>query len=381
MKKHTSVPVGLGALLARLASLSKLQTAALCVALAAVPVGWQWREHRQAEVAVQRMRAQLLAAQTNGANTRADLDQLRVDSTKLEQSLAQANEAVARAADSAQAFAAWKEETRGLPAAADHGWLDESPFVRISKAILPELGALTKVPPFAPPGVVNPHARELLGLTREERQAIGKILQPVAEMQRGEKADVYETEGPVSGRTIVSRVFATQPPGKTGPEAEQRFARMLEDLHDILGDERWPVVPSRYRTVNCDVLNRMFIPEPATKVFASVETDTDGIPQAKWTYNGEVVPAPRNSIPTSDNAPAGNGTSGNAPKGNVYSLNVVGYMNGSAALSSFLPGGDAHQTTDVARRVGSYAPEVLRRRATAWLQEQAVAQMGEKEKR
>ena len=381
MKKHTSVPVGLGALLARLASLSKLQTAAVCVALAAVPVGWQWKERRQADAEVQRMRAQLLTAQTDSANARADLERLRADSTKLEESLAQANEAVARAADSAPAFAAWKQETRGLLAAADHGWSDESPFVRIPKAILPELSSLIKVPPFVPPGVVNPSARELLGLTREERQAIGKVLQHVAKLQRGEKADVYETEGLASARTVASKVFTVEPRGKVGPEAEQRFAQMLEDLHDILGEERWPVVPSRYRTVNCDVLNRMFIPEPATKVFASVETDKYGIPQAKWTYNGEVVPAPINSIPTSDKAPAGNGTRGNAPKGNVYSLNVVGNMNGSAALSSFLPGGDAHQTTDVARRVGSYAPEVLRRRATEWLKEQAAARLGEKEKR
>lgn len=68
MKKHTSVPVGLGALLARLASLSKLQTAAVCVALAAVPLGWQWKERRQADDQVRRMRAQLLTAQTDSTN-------------------------------------------------------------------------------------------------------------------------------------------------------------------------------------------------------------------------------------------------------------------------------------------------------------------------
>ena len=267
-----------------------------------------------------------------------------------------------------------------MPAAADYGWSDESPFVRIPKAILPELSALIKVPPFSPPGVVNPYARELLGLTREERQEIEEMLQRVAKLQRGEQADVYETETPMSGRTTASRLFTAQPPGKVGPEAEQRFAQMPADLRGILGEERWPVVPSRYRTVNCDVLNRLLIPESATKVFASVEIDKYGIPQAKWTFNGEVVPAPRNSIPASDNASAGNGTRGNAPKGNVYSLNVVGYWNGSAALSSFLPGGDAHQTTDVARRVGSHAPEALRQRATAWFQEQAVARLGGKEK-
>ena len=141
MKKHTSVLAGLGPSLARLASMSTVQTAAVCVVLAALPVGWQWKERRQAEIDMQQMRAQVLAAQTNGANVQADLDRLRAESTKLEESLAQAKEAVARAADSAQAFAAWKQETRGPLAAADNRWLDESPFVRIPKAILPELGA------------------------------------------------------------------------------------------------------------------------------------------------------------------------------------------------------------------------------------------------
>lgn len=376
MNKHSSVPAGLGALLARLASLSKLQTAALCVALAAVPVGWQWKERRQADVEVQWMRARFLTAQTDVANARADLERLRADSTKLEETLAQTNEVVARAAVDAQAFAAWKQETRVLLAAADHGWSDESPLVRIPKAILPELGALTKFPPFVPPGVVNPSARELLGLTREERQAIGKMLQRVAKLQRGPKADVYESDLPVSGRTLAAKRFSVAPPGEVGPEAEQRFAQMLADLRDILGEERWPVVPSRYRKVDCEVLNRMLIPQPTAYITATIESDESGSPQVSWTISGDATPSKGDNIPSAPAAPAAK-----APAGNVYSLNVVGYVNANAALSAFLPDADPEQRKKATNFGGVvHLPPAVKQRTVEWLQQQSTTRLGGKEK-
>ena len=93
--------VGLGAWLARLASLSRVQTAAVCVALAAVPVGWQLSERHAAGEAVKRMQTQLLASQTEGATVQTEIERLRASSGKLEPSVAQANEAAARAAASA----------------------------------------------------------------------------------------------------------------------------------------------------------------------------------------------------------------------------------------------------------------------------------------
>ena len=368
-----SALVGLGAWLARLPSLSRVQTAAVCVALTAVPVGWQLNERHVAGEGAKRVQTQLLATQNEGATVQAEIERLRANAANLEQSLAQANEAVARAAAAAQAFTDWKQKIRAGLMAADYRWSDESPFVRIPKVILPELSGLIQAPAFSPPGVVNSYERELLGLTPAERQAIETTLQRVAELQRGEKADVYEMEKTASPRVIASKVFASEPPGKVGPEAEQRFAQMLADLRGILGEERWPVVPSRLRTVNCDELNRMLMPEQTHQLSVSVENNENGIPQAKWTFTGEIISAPK--IPDA--------TSGKALTGKVsavYAVNTVGYMNGSAALSSFLPGGEASQTTNVARRVGSTAPEALRQRATAWFQEQAVARLNGNEK-
>lgn len=370
---------GLAALLARLASLTTVQTVALCVALAAAPVGWQWKQQGQADDEVRRMRAQLLTAQTDGATAQADLERWRVNCEKLEQSLAQANETVARAATSAQAFADWKQKIRAGLMAADYRWSDASPFVRIPKIILPELTGLIQAPAFSPPGVVNSYERELLGLTPAERQAIEEMLQRVAELQRGPKVDVYETDSPVSRRTLAGKVFTVDPSGEVGPAAEQRFAQMLADLRGILGEERWPVVPSQFRTVNCDELNRMLIPQPAAYVSASVEIDENGIPQAKWTLTGEAITdggfKPRAAVP-----PAVPAAGDKAPPGNVYSVNVTGYVNNNAALSAFLPDADPEQRKKATNFGGIHIPPAVHQRAAAWFEEQAVARLAGKDK-
>src|SRR5439155_20241452 len=121
------------------------------------------------------------------------IERLRAESARLEQSVAQAKEAAARAAASAQAFDIWKKKIRGQLTAADYHWDDASPFVRIPKAILPELSELIEIPAFSPPGVVNPYVSELLGLTPTERQALEEKLRRVARLQGA--GDVYETNG------------------------------------------------------------------------------------------------------------------------------------------------------------------------------------------
>jgi RNA polymerase sigma factor (sigma-70 family) len=367
--------LGLGALLARMASLSRVQTAAVCVALAAVPVAWPSNQRHVAREEARRMQTQLLTAQNEHATVQAEMDRLQALSQNLAQSIAQADEATARAAASAQDFAAWKEKIRGQLTAADYRWDDASPFVRIPKAILPDLSELIKIPAFSPPGVVNPYASELLGLTPTESQALEEKLRRVAQLQRG---GVYETNGLAEGRTLASKEFK-ESPGKVGPEAEQRVAQMQADLHGFLGEERWLALPSRSRTANCEVLNGMLVPASSAGVGASVENDENGIPQAKWIYVGDVSPA----APTPDedaDEHAGGGVQGVPGGPVVYSLNAVGYVNGSAALSSFLPGGDASQETNVTRRVGGYASEAVRERITAWFQEQARARLSANEK-
>ena len=369
LKSAPPALTGLSAWVARLAGLTQVQTAVLCLVMTIAPSWWQWKEHRVAQEELPRGRTRLLAAQADSASLQADVERLRSEAAKLEQSLVQANEAAARAAASAQAFAAWKQKARSAFLAADYRWSDDSAFVRIPKVILPELSDLIQLATVSPPGVVNPFMGELLCLTPAERQTMEDILQRVAELQRGEKGEVHEIDKPVGGRIVAAKLFSPDPTGKTGPEAEQRFAQMLTDIQNILGEERFPVLPSRVRKANCETLNGMLIPAPKTTISASVENDENGIPQVKWTIVGDATPASGAPAPTT-----------NASGGKVYSQNLVGYANGNATLSAFLPEGDQDQRKKATNSTAIRIPPAVQQRMSAWFQEQAARRLGGKEK-
>jgi hypothetical protein len=188
-----------------------------------------------------RMQTQLLAAQNEGATVQAEIERLRAVSGRLEQSVAQANEAATRAAESARAFEAWKKKTRDLLTAADYRWSDESLFVRIPKAALPELSYLSDAEPFSPPGVVRPYARELMGLTPAECQSLEETLhRHFADLERARQAAVFETNQPSRGLVLAGKTFLIPPL----PEDELKRIndQLLEALRSALGEERWPLV-------------------------------------------------------------------------------------------------------------------------------------------
>jgi len=354
--------VGVGALVARLASLSRAQTTVVCLALAAVPMGWQLKERHAAAEGLKRNQPQLLAAQSETAAAQQELARMRAAFGRLQQTAAQQKEEAYRAAESARAFDAWKQKTRSQLKAADYRWDDGSAFARIPKAVLPELNELVYNQPFSPPGIIKPYACELLCLTPAEHRTLEATLQRAEVLQAGEKAEVYELDNPASGRVLASRSFAsTALRGMAGVEAEQHLAQLITEMRGILGDERWAVMPSRFRNANVDVFNGVLIPAPPAILEARLEVDTQGTPKASWTYTGDFG-QPRPGA------------------GNVYSVNVVGYRNESAALSAFMPDADPDQRKQATDLGGIPAPETVRRRVSEWFQEQAVLRLGRKEK-
>ena len=110
-----------------------------------------------------------------------------------------------------------------------------------------------------------------------------------------------------------------------------------------------------------DLFNGVLIPAPPAILEARLEVDTQGTPKASWTYTGDFG-QPRPGA------------------GNVYSVNVVGYRNGNAALSAFMPDADPDQRKQATDLGGIPAPETVRRRVSEWFQEQAVLRLGRKEK-
>jgi len=159
----------------------------------------------------------------------------------------------------------------------------------------------------------------------------------VAQLQGA--SDVYETNGLAEGRTLVSKDFKESPvKGGAGGGAalrpndvgSPRFSR-----RGTLGGACHP--PSRTvklrgieRDANSSLQGRGL--EPQSK------TTRKEFLQAKWTWVCEVpfeVMHPGSPMPDKDEDEH---TDGGGP---VYSVNAVGFVNGSAALSSFLPGGNA----------------------------------------
>jgi len=345
--------VGLVAWLARLASLSRGQTAAVCVALAAVPVGWQLNERHAAGEDAQRMQTQLLAAQNEAATAQTELERLRSASGTLEHSVAQANEAAARATESAQAFEAWKQRTRGRLMAADYRWPDDSPFVRIPKSVVTNLIENTDSDLYSLPGGVRPFARELLGMTPSERQSLDETLhRSFWEQEEAYAAGILETNLPVKGRVVASRAFILPAPGKeTGPRTETRpRTDGLAEMRGVLGEERWWLVQVSFHRKPGGVNYGIGGPGHVLARELSVEVEGDG----KGTLNVRAH----------------------------FGYFAVGYAN--ATLSVFLPEGDPNRTNGADDFLSGFVrggdlSNAMRQRAVAWLQEQAIARLGRRE--
>jgi RNA polymerase sigma factor (sigma-70 family) len=344
--------VGFTALVGRLASLSRVRTAAACATLAIVPLVWQLNQRHAAAAEVKRNRALLVAAQNNYANVQGEIDRLRQVSERLQQSVAQANETAARVAESGQAFGAWKRRIRGLLTAADYRWDDDSPFARIPKAVLPKLSELSQAEPFSPPGVVLPYARELMGLTASERESVEQALRrSFAEVESKLGAGILETNvtspGRIPNTALAARVFIV--PGLLEEEAQQRGDKMLAEVGGILGEERWPLVEARLLERRGGIKYsgglRSILSQSDQDLALWVETDDKGTPTMGYGLSGRVA------------------TTGKRP------------------LAMFLPEGDPNRIEGVEDFCPGLLSKPIRERAVAWLRQQATARLGKEARR
>jgi RNA polymerase sigma factor (sigma-70 family) len=241
--------VGLSVLLARFASLTKVQTAAVCVVIAAGPVAWQISEQREAQAALVQAKTQLVAAQNEFSVVQTEVQRLNESATQLEESLARAREAAARSAETAQKFAAWKNSVRARLLAGNYTWPDDLPFVRIPKAILP---ALNVHQPILPPGAIKPAASELLGLTPQEHEQLESSMQKhFAKMEALLATVRYESNKcaliHMPKDAVAGRVWGVTP---AGPEAKASAAELLSTFQTTLGAERWGFVGAQLKGNN-----------------------------------------------------------------------------------------------------------------------------------
>jgi RNA polymerase sigma factor (sigma-70 family) len=247
---------GIAALLARVACLPKLQIAAACVAMTAIPVAWQVSAQRQTEAKLAEVRDQIRAAQREIEWVQTETLRLTEATARLDESLARAREAAARVAETEQKFAAWKESVRARLFASDYTWPEDLPFVRIPKAILP---ALNVYQPILPPGNIKPAASELLGLTPQEHEQLESSMQQhFAKMEELLASVRYESNQcaliKAPQNTVASRVWGVAP---SGAEANTSAAELLAKFQETLGAERWELVDAQLKDSSSDSARRV----------------------------------------------------------------------------------------------------------------------------
>lgn len=235
--------VGLGALLARFASLTKLQTAAVCLAIAAGPAAWQINEVRTAQSAAMQVRSASLSTQTELAGQEQELETFQLALRRMEEATDSTRESAKREAHIIQQWLAWKAATRQRLLGSDYNWPADLPFVRIRKVMLPEISAGRVI---QSPGTLSRSACELLGLTRPEREQLETAVQAhitrVAELMAEHLTVTNQpTRAPITTAAIAQQVWTVSPLDES---MQDSVTTLLATGQNILQSERWQIVSS-----------------------------------------------------------------------------------------------------------------------------------------
>jgi len=337
--------VGLGALLARVASLTKVQTAAVCVILAAGPVAWQLSEQRSAATALVEAKNRTAAEDQKFNVLEVELTRLKESASRAETDLNRAQDAAARSAETAQQFEAWKARLRAELLAGDYQWSDDSLFVRIPKKFLSQLSVDH---PVAIPGMIKQEARELLGLSPTEREQAEAALQKhIATMD-----SLMESQRVVTNRTqyawlpkdaVASQVWRLP---ALGAEVQQSAAEMQSALQAALGQERYALIEEQLKSNGTDTMRRVLNLDAGNK-------------------------AQELSVWIQDQA-------GKLMVGFGWGEQYSSFSQSGLALDLFLPGGYAGLPESSANELISnrQLSAALAQPALAWLKEQAQTRLG-----
>ena len=337
--------VGLTALLARLGSWSKAQVAALSLAMAALPLGWQWNERRLAAGEAARIEADLDSIRLEQTTLETEMQRLTATSERLPDPLANAAEAEAQNAEAARKMESWKSRIRSVLIADDYRWPEDSPFVRIPKSAARGLSVHM---PIGPPGVISPEAREWLGLSAQERVAVEEQLRGYfAEVDRMIEAGIYETNrssrvrAPASA--IANKIFYVPALGETARESGDRLAT---EMRAVLGEERWPLVESQIHTQGTHTLRRIL----------NLDADHEWQEVSVW-----ISPNDKGVLTV----------------GYQWATERASFSSDGATLASLLsdanPAGGRWAIDDIQR---NNLPGAVTTRMLAWLREQAKARLG-----
>jgi RNA polymerase sigma factor (sigma-70 family) len=238
MQAVTPSFAGVATLLSRWAGLTKLQTTALCLVLAAAPVSWQWHQTQLARKEAATAQLTVETTRTQQEKLALEVARLRAESTRLDGALSRATEARARDNEPARKEDTLKARLFALLTAADYHWPEDLDFVRIPKSAVKELNPLRSVNLA---GKIQDWGAELLGLTPEEKQRLEDTLRVQSEaLSQLAATQACETN-------YLPAALATHWAGNPyksvwvpplGAETQPLMANLLAQVSDALGDER-----------------------------------------------------------------------------------------------------------------------------------------------
>jgi RNA polymerase sigma factor (sigma-70 family) len=276
---------GLTSLLARFASLSKGQTAAVCAGLAVVSVGWQWQQTKglSQEAAALHVRLDMVRAEQD--RTGSEIERLRAESISLAEKHASAYQAFAREQDARQKLESLKLRSRAMLNAENYRWPDDLPFVRIPKSALSSIqnqgGPVT-------PTTLQVKVLDFLDLSAWERQATSQIFSNYfAQIENLIQSTVYETNQAVSLKLppgAESRVFVLQPMGE---RIRSALDQLCTELTDTLGEERWAMVkPPKWELTHYEQVRLLGYTQAAwdrrQEIAVNIFANPGGQPMVSW---------------------------------------------------------------------------------------------------
>jgi RNA polymerase sigma factor (sigma-70 family) len=219
---------GLTALLSRLAGFGKVQTAALCVVIVAVPSAWQWNTWQTAKSQAARAQAQREVRRTELETVRADIERLRIESARLSNNQAQWSDDQARNEAAQSKLVLLKDRLRRLLAVSDSRWPDDLPFVRIPNWILTNLNP--QYPTFNASGRLAQWVKEILNLSPDQTQGIERNLaQYLEELNNLAGSRAYETNSEVAfSKGFVTKSVAVPALGDDGALLKNNLVTNLQ---------------------------------------------------------------------------------------------------------------------------------------------------------
>jgi len=252
-----AAPVGLGLLLLKCMSLSKLQTAAICLAAGLLPTLYQARQLHSLHAQQERAQLELGRQEQTLAKLDAERDRLTrqlrgIELAPAPRPLEKAPASPTPASPKADPFAGAVPPNFLQP----YPWVDDSPVVRIPKALLQFAGAVN-VELLTTNHLLSNIAVDVLGMNEEEVASANHFLaRAFSEYQAMETANLRPSDRETSyaaSRQGEKQSFTVTIPAETAQEMKSQFR---EGLEQVLGTNRIELAMSRASDYLDDMLGK-----------------------------------------------------------------------------------------------------------------------------